>query len=55
MSQIREREQDAEELLSLDDEFPYWFDEDEMEEADKPKETRGRPRIQERWTRCISL
>ena len=45
MSQIREREQDAEELLSLEDEFPYWFDEDEIEEPEEPKEKRGRPRI----------
>ena len=56
MSQIRHREADADEVLSLNEDFNEYYEElDEEEEESPVVEKRGRPRIEERWVRCLSL
>ena len=51
MSQIRERNQDAEDLQSLNDDFPELYDDFDDEDVEPAPNKVGRPRIPERWTR----
>ena len=57
MSQIREREADVEELVSLNEDMAEYFSEEEDEDVPEKanKVGRGRPRQQERWSRVISF
>jgi transposase len=56
MDQIREREADVAELISLNEDFPEYFSEEDYEDLEEPKVARrGRPRVPEKWSRVISL
>ena len=45
MSQIRQRDIDADDVLSLNEDFNEYYDELDPEEEDEVVEKRGRPRI----------
>ena len=55
MSQIREREADQEDLLSMNEEFPEYYPDVDSEEVDEPVERRGRKALLVKWSWCISL
>ena len=52
---MRDRQDDANDAASIEEEVQEWFDDEDNEESEDEGPKVGRPRVPECWSRCISL
>ena len=52
---MRDRQDDALDADSIEDDILYWFDDEDEDLITNEAPKQGRPRIPEQWSRCINI